>query len=158
MGIWPACYTGFAQTWKSPWIWPWSWKTGIWKKCLLSWNFVKSSLVLEKYKIQQVLSDLWDAPKKTVWKWQKTEWKSLDTHQRARWDLYSILFNLCGSPRFYHRNQNQRKRVRLFTLMFPAIKSAFFALFYTMLGRNWVLEKWKKVLEFSFPISVRTLL
>ena len=98
---------GFAQTWKSPWIWPWSWKTpGVWKKCLLSIFFLnhpwKYELVFEKYKIQLVLSDLWDAQKNFVWKSQKkTSLKSLHTHHRSRCDLCSILFNLCGSPRFY---------------------------------------------------------
>ena len=48
---------------------------------------------------------------KTVWKSQKTEWKWLDAHRRARCDLYSILFTLSGSPGFYHRIQNQRKQV-----------------------------------------------
>ena len=45
---------------------------------------------------------------------KKTERKSLDTPQRARCNSYSILFNLCGSPGFYHPCQNQRNRVRLF--------------------------------------------
>ena len=31
------------------------------------------------------------------------ELKSLDIRQRARCNSYSILFNLCGSPGFYHR-------------------------------------------------------
>ena len=36
---WVCMFAGFALTWKSPLIWPWSWKTpGIWKKCLLSSN------------------------------------------------------------------------------------------------------------------------
>ena len=40
--------------------------------------------------------------KKTVWKSKKNEWKSLDTRRRARCNSCSILFNLCGSPGFYH--------------------------------------------------------
>ena len=40
----------------------------------LSWNFVKSSeLVFEKYKIQLVLSDLWDAQKNCLKIAKKTE-------------------------------------------------------------------------------------
>ena len=58
---------------------------------------------------------------------KKTEWKSLDTCQRARCDSYSILFNLCGSPSFYYQNQNLIKWVRLFNLTIPAEKSAFFS-------------------------------
>ena len=72
---------------------------------------------------------------------KKTEWKSLGTRQRARCNSYSILFNLCGSPGFYHQCQNPRNRVRLFISTLLAEK------------RNWVLEKWKSpgiVLEKSW--------
>ena len=51
-----------------------------------------------------------------------------------------------------------------FSLRFRLKKVHFLWVFYTKLGRNWVLEKWKKscnspgkVLEFCFPISVQTL-
>ena len=44
----------------------------------------------------------------------KNECKSLYTRQRARRNLYSILFNLCGSPGFYHRCHNHRNQVRLY--------------------------------------------
>ena len=45
----------------------------------------------------------------------------------------------------YHGNQNERNRVRLFTLMFPTDKKVhFFVLFYAKLGRNWVLKKNEK--------------
>ena len=46
---------------------------------------------------------------------------------KVRQVFYS--FNLCGSPVYYHRNQIQRKQVRLFfisTLMFPAEKMCIF--------------------------------
>ena len=85
----------------------------------LSWVLVKYfwkyELVLEKYEIQRVLLDLWDA-QTTMWKSPKTEWKSLDTRQRARCD--SIQFNSCGSPGFYHWNRNQRKRMCLFCFIY----------------------------------------
>ena len=45
---------------------------------------------------------------------KKTELKSLETRQRAMCNSYSILFNLCGSPGFYHRCQNQRNGGCLF--------------------------------------------
>ena len=79
------------------------------------------------------------------------EWKSLDRRWRARCNSYSILFNLCGSPSFYHRNQNQRKQVRLFHFDVSGWKCAFFVLFYTKLGSNWVLENWKKSWNSVFP-------
>ena len=44
-------------------------------------------------------------------------------------DSFSILFNLCGSPSFYHRCQNQRNRVRLFISMLPVEKVHFFVLY-----------------------------
>ena len=97
-------------------IWPWSWKK-VPFVLELSWNFVKSSLKiwisLEKYKNTTSPFRFMGCAKKTVRKSQKTEWKSLDTRQRARCNSYSILFNLCGSPGFYHRCQNQRNLVRL---------------------------------------------
>ena len=49
-------------------------------------------------------------------------------------DFYSI--NLCGSPVFYHQNQNQRKQVRLFTLTFPAEKCAFFCVVLYKVGKK----------------------
>ena len=111
----------------------------------LSWNFVKSSLKIwisiEEYKIQQVLSDLWDAQKKLCGNCKKTEWKSLDIRRRGRRDSYSILINLCGSPSFYHQNQNQRKRACLFTSTFPAEKSAFFCFVLCKIGKK--LSPWK---------------
>ena len=112
----------------------------------LSWNFVKSSLKIwiSPWKIldNEFFQIYGICKKKTVWKSQKkTESKSLDTRRRARWNSYFIQF-VC-SPRFYHWNLNQWKLVRLFTSTFPAGKSAFFS-FYTKLGRNWVIEKWKK--------------
>ena len=63
--------------------------------------------------------------KKTLWKSQKTEWKSLDTRRRARCKSYSILFDLCGSHGFNHRFQNKKNRVRLFISTLLAEKSAF---------------------------------
>ena len=70
-----------------------------------------------------------------------------------------ILFNLCDSPVFLSPESGSKKK-SLFTSMFSAEKSAFFALFYT----NWEeIESLKKekspgiVLEFCFPISVQTL-
>ena len=71
------------------------------------------------------------------------------------------LFNLWGSPVFYHGCQNQNKnRVRLFILTLSVEKSAFFEL----VIQNWEeIESLKNekssgiVLEFCFPISVRTL-
>ena len=75
---------------------------------------------------------------------KKTEWKSLVTHRRARCNLYSILFNLCGSPGFYHWCQNQRNQVRLFISTLRAEQKCIFRFVYTKLGRNWILEKWKK--------------
>ena len=82
-----------------------------------------------------------------------------DTRQRERCDSYSILFNLCGSPGFYHRNQNERNLVRLSLMRFWLKKLHFFMLFYA----NWeeieslkkekspgiVLEKsWNSVIPF----------
>ena len=86
----------------------------------------------------------------------------------TRCDSYSILFNLCGSPCFYHRNQNQKNKCTFFSIfplrLFWLKKVHFISLFYTKLGRKLVSEKWNKswnspgkVLEFCFPISVRTL-
>ena len=103
----------------------------------------KYELVLEIYKIQWFLSDLWNAQKK-LWKSQKTEWKSLDTHQRVRCDLHSILFTLCGSPIFYHQIQNQRKPVRLFSLRFPSKKRAFFSVVLYKIGKKLIPWKMKK--------------
>ena len=44
------------------------------------------------------------------------------SNSEVRLVYYSIQFDLCGSPPFYHLNQNQRKRVRLFTTTLPAGK------------------------------------
>ena len=138
---------------------------GIWKKKLpfvleLSWNFVKNlwryELVFEKYKNTTSPFRFMGCAEKLCENRKKTEWKSLDTRQRARCNSYSILFNLCGSPGFYHRCQDQINRVRLFIPTFLAKKSAFSRCFI----QNWeeieslknekVLEKsWNSV--FPFP-------
>ena len=47
-----------------------------------------------------------------------------------------ILFNLCGSPGFYHRCQIQRNQVRLFIPTLPAEKSAFFRLVLYKIGKT----------------------
>ena len=108
-------------------IWPWSWK-----KCLLSWNCPailsnhpwKYELVFEKYKNTTIPFRFMGCVKKLCENRKKTEWKSLDTRQRARCNSYSILFNLCGSPGFYHQCQNQRNGVRLFISPLLTEKSA----------------------------------
>ena len=71
--------------------------------------------------------------------------------------MYSILFNLCSSPGFYHRNQNFKKT----SAPFLAEKKCIFSHCFI---QNWEdIESLKNekspgiVLEFCFPISVRTL-
>ena len=51
--------------------------------------------------------------------------------------FYSILFNLCGSPDFYLRNQNVIKRVGLFTSTFPSEKCASFS--------HCFIQKWEEI-------------
>ena len=66
-------FAGFAQTWKSPWIWPWSWKLLEFEKSAfcpgIELEFCKSSLKIwiSLWIIQNTasLSDVWDAQKKT---------------------------------------------------------------------------------------------
>ena len=97
--------------------------------------------------------------KKTVWNSQKN-WVKI-----ARYTLFSFLFNLCGSPGFI-TGVRIKKIQRTFSFRgFGLIIVHFLALFCAKLGRNWVLVKWKKswnspgkVLEFCFPIFVRTLI
>ena len=62
--------------------------------------------------------------------------------RRARWDSYSILFNLCGSPGFYHRNQNKKNNKCAFFVFsisisrFPAEKSSFFRVVFYKIGKK----------------------
>ena len=65
-----------------------------------------------------------------------TTGKSLDTRQRARCNSYSILFNMCGSPGFYHRCQNQRNRVRLYISSLLAEKCTF---------KRSVIQNWEEI-------------
>ena len=78
--------------------------------------------------------------------------------------LVSILFNLCGSPGFYHLCQNQRNRVRLFILTLLAEKVHFHVVFI----QNWeeieslknekVLEKfWTSVFPFPYEPCLNTM-
>ena len=80
----------------------------------------------------------------------KNECKLLDTLQRARCNFYSILFNLCDSPHFYHQCQNQRNQVRLFISTFLAEKSAFFSRCFIQNWEEIETLKMKKVLEYSW--------
>ena len=108
-------------------IWPWSWKK-VPFVLELSWNFVKSSLQiwisLSKYKNTTSPFRFMGCAKKMCENCKKIEWKSLDSRQKASCNSYSILFNLCGSPVFYHLCQNQRNRVRLFISPLLSEKSA----------------------------------
>ena len=57
---------------------------------------------------------------------KKNELKLLYTRRRARCDSYSILFKLCNSPVFYHRNQSQNKCVPQFKqYLFRKYKACF---------------------------------
>ena len=108
----------------------------------LSLNFVKSwkyELVLEKYKVR-VLSDLWDAQKnflKIAQNWVKI------TRYTSKSKVWLLFYSICAIVPFLSPESGSKK-TSLFTSMFSAEKSAFFALFNTKLGRNWVLEKGKK--------------
>ena len=108
-----------------------------------SLNFVKSpwkyELVLEKYKIR-VLSDLWDAQKyflKIAQNWVKI------TRYTSKSKVWLLFYSICAIVPFFITGIRIKEN-KPFHLMFSADKSAFFALFYTKLGRNWVLEKGKK--------------
>ena len=72
---------------------------------------------------------------------KKTEWKSLDTRQRARCNSYFILFNFCGSPGFYHLCQNQISQVRLFISTLLAEKKVHFRVVLYKIGKK--LSPWK---------------
>ena len=125
----------------------------------LSLNFVKSpwkyELVLEKYKIR-VLSDLWDAQKnflKIAQNWVKI------TRYTSKSKVWLLFYSICAIvPLFITGIRIKENKPFHFDVF--GWKKCIFALFYTKLGRNWVLEKGKSpgiVLEFCFPISVQTL-
>ena len=129
------------------------------KKCLLSWNFLKSSLKIwiSLWIIQDTTSPFrFIECAKKLWKLQN-ESKSLDKCHRARCDSYSIPFNLCGSPGYYHCCQSEP-----FHFDASSWKKCIFSCWFI---QNWEeIESLKSekspgiVLEFCFPISVRTLL
>ena len=102
--------------------------------------------------------------KKNCMKIAKIVRKSLHTRRRASCNSYSILFNLCGSPGFYHRCQNQRNRVRIFISTLLAEKSAFSR----CVIHNWeeieslknekILEKsWNFVFPFPYEPCLNTM-
>ena len=110
----------------------------------LSLNFVKSpwkyELVLEKYKIR-VLLDLWDAQKnflKIAQNWVKI------TRYTSKSKVWLLFYSICAKSRFLSPESGSKKTSVPFHFDVFGWKSAFFALFYTKLGRNWALEKGKK--------------
>ena len=71
-----------------------------------------------------------------------------------------ILFNLCGSPGFYHGVRIKEIECTFFILRLPAEKSAFLRCLIQNLEEIDPRKNEKspgKVLEFCFPISVQTL-